>query len=201
MDSKPVGASAELCPESIPEAIPEEPALVEWWADRAKACPSGAVIKGMAPPMGTEVWCEKPDGTKHGRWTWWYGEGRPLSDGALDAEGKPNGPWIAWHESGKRKMQGRYVAGMKDGRWTMWHENGEPSTDVRFVQDVKSGKWTWWYESGNKAGDGEFLDEKPHGRWTRCSEDGHVTKVEIYDNDKLVDWIDYDDGRRVTRSD
>ena len=97
-------------------------------------------------------------------------------------------------------MQGEYVAGHKQGRWVMWHENGEPSTDITFRDGVEEGSWAWWYESGNKAGQGEFADGKPDGRWTRCSDDGYITKVEIYDHDDLVDWIDYDHGRRVTAS-
>lgn len=193
-----VTAGAEYCPEAIGEPIPEEPRLVEWWLDRASACPAGTSIQGMAPPMGDEVWCQKPDGTRYGPWTWWYGEGRPVSQGAYDVNGEPDGEWVGWHENGKRKMQGAYRAGKQHGRWTMWYESGAPSTDIRFVDGVRQGKWTWWYETGTKAGEGEFLAEKPHGRWTRCDEGGLITKVEIYDNDVLVDWIDYDRGRRVS---
>lgn len=190
----------EYCPESISDELPAEPPLVEWWTDRASACPAGTQLKGMAPPMGEEVWCETSDGTRYGPWTWWYGEGKPISQGAYNIEGEPDGAWVAWFENGKRKMQGSYRRGKQHGRWTMWHENGAPSTDILFEDGVKHGIWTWWYESGNKAGQGEFLREKPHGRWTRCADDGYITKVEIYDNDVLVSTIDYDRGRRVTAS-
>ncbi len=189
----------EACPESIPAPIPEPQAIAAWWNDKDAACPKGTMFKGTPPPFGDEVWCEKPDGTRNGPWTWWYNDDQMLSHGEYDGEGKPHGVWVAWHSNGNRKMHGEYVHGQKQGRWTMWHENGEPSTNIQFEAGVQNGEWVWWYESGNKAGQGEFLAEKPHGKWMRCSEDGYITKVEIYDNDNLVDWIDYDDGRRISK--
>jgi hypothetical protein len=189
----------EQCQVEVPEQAPEPPAVTDWWRAGPASCPEGAVLKGGAPPAGNEVWCETSDGTRVGKWSWWHENGRRLSDGQYNEQGEADGVWISWHENGGRKAQGSYTAGKRTGQWFMWHDNGALSTIIRFERGQRDGRWTWWYPAGKKAGEGEFRREKPHGVWTRCSEAGYVTKVEVYENDLLVDWIDFRNGRRLER--
>ncbi len=184
----------------LEEPIPDAPERDQWWT-RRDACPLGTTLKGSAPPFGDEVWCERSDGRRHGPYAWWYDiEGKhKVADGQYE-EGQPTGLWVSYYDTGKRKIQGRYEAGKKAGRWVAWYPAGSPSTDIRFVDGAEHGLWRWWYDDGSLAGMGEFAKGKPHGRWTRCGRNGEITKVEIYDHDVLVDWIDYKDGRRVAET-
>jgi hypothetical protein len=183
----------EMCPAAAIANVPAPPTIDPWYVDRERACPAGATLEGMPPPMGDEVVCVKPGGEKHGRWTWWFDDKRFVSDGVY-RDGEPDGEWVAWHPNGNRKLQGRYAAGKKQGRWIGWHENGQPSTDIHFEDGVEHGPWSWWNDNGSKAGEGAFRHGKPHGKWVRCDDSGTVTKIEMYEDDALVDWSDFVDG-------
>lgn len=188
--------------ESAKFEAPKEPASPErpgWWTAGVDVCPDDAVLEGNAPPAGDEVWCQRPTGVKHGRWTWWADDGTKLSEGEY-LDDVPHGEWVVWHPNGNRKTQGRYDAGQEVGRWYGWDEEGYLTTDVTMEAGERHGPWTWYHPNGRKAGEGEFAHGKPHGVWTRWDDEGRITKVEEYENDTLVRSTDYKDGRPMARA-
>ena len=50
--------------------------------------------------------------------------------------GKMNGEWTDWYESGEKSGEKTYKDGEFDGLWTEWHENGQK----RYEQTYKNGK-------------------------------------------------------------
>lgn len=43
----------------------------------------------------------------------------------LDASGKPDGPYRAFHANGTRAIEGWYLAGQQTGTWRLWDDQGQ----------------------------------------------------------------------------
>lgn len=95
-------------------------------------CPAGARLVGGYPPDHLLRWCERNDGTKHGRFQTWYENGQ-LAESITYEEGRPVSQ-AYWNESGERVVKvhicivdenetaianaGVTVLIKNDGRWT-----------------------------------------------------------------------------------
>ena len=82
-----------------------------------KKCPSGAKLRGKAPPRGTAQWCEASD---------------------LFGKMQKNGPFLTWHENGRIRSMGYFVDGERHGDWKQWDESGRllRQQSYRFGQAV-----------------------------------------------------------------
>lgn len=193
------GQTAPVVPEAGgPPVEPASPERPGWWT-APSPCPDGASLVGKPPPAGDEVVCQRPDGTRHGRMTWWSGNGTKLSEGEY-IDDVPTGHWVVWYENGNRKTQGSYDNGKEVGRWYGWDQDGNITTDVTMVEGRRHGPWTWYHANGRKAGEGEFSNGKPHGIWIRWDASGQIKRVEEYDNDRLVRSNDYENGQPVAQA-
>jgi hypothetical protein len=95
-------------------------------AQRADAaCPEATEVVGEPPPAGLTQGCEKPDGTKHGRYT-------------------------SWHPSAEKFTEGQYREGKQHGKWTRWHANGQKSYEGHCRDDKKHGTTALWTVHGVK---------------------------------------------------
>lgn len=116
-----------------------------WWTDD-EPCPDGATLEGAAPPDGTEVWCARDDGTKHG-------------------------PSTTWHEGGTGKAaEGRYRDGNQHGVWTWWSAGDSPWRQVVFDHGIRDGRVVLWNDQGSVT----RVEEWERGTRTRATdfEDG-----------------------------
>ena len=86
------------------------------------ARPTSALV-GLAPPEGMEQSCQGPDGTKHGQWTRWHGNGERALERSFQA-GVPHGPVRLWYDNGQPSEAGNYDQGKPVGTWTFWYRNG-----------------------------------------------------------------------------
>jgi hypothetical protein len=94
-----------------------------FWRDPSSVCPAGARMRGSTPPDGTEIWCEKPDGTRHGQHIEWSADGKRVRERTYD-NGLLDGPNREWGRSGSPLRAGRYHAGVRAGRWVEWKDRG-----------------------------------------------------------------------------
>ena len=51
-------------------------------------------------------------------------------------DGKRDGPYTSWRESGQKSWEGTYKDGKRDGLWVHWFENGQK----QFEANYKDGK-------------------------------------------------------------
>jgi antitoxin component YwqK of YwqJK toxin-antitoxin module len=109
-------------------------------------CEDGSTMFGAAPPSGTKEWCEK-DGKKNG------------------------GYWEYW-ETGERLMEGEYTDGKRTGVWTEFYKNGNKTSMGSFENGRETGKWTFWYIEGQKRTEGEFEKGKKVGAWKEWTTGG-----------------------------
>jgi hypothetical protein len=127
-------------------------------------CPPGSKAMGSPPPDGDETWCEK------------IVDGKPVK----------NGPFILWHDSGLKMMQGYYTDGKQNGDWTMWYDNGQKRSVDHFVHGVQQGGHTSWYANGHIDALGQYRDGKKVGTWKRWDAEGFRNWTETYKDGQRV---------------
>lgn len=92
-------------------------------------------------------WCEKEDGTKHGKTVSWYEDGQMKEAGEY-CDGVQCGIWTQWYENGQKTSEGEYCHGQKCGIWAYWHENGQKANEGLY-NGIRCGQWSFWKEDGS----------------------------------------------------
>jgi hypothetical protein len=75
-------------------------------------CPAGTEQVGGAPPLGEVIWCEDEDGRKQG-------------------------PYRSWYESGELEEEGQFRDGSRIGVWRFFDDKGELQGTKTFRQKVR----------------------------------------------------------------
>lgn len=77
-------------------------------ANAALHCPRGTVMAaGQTQGRLSAVWCEKPDGQRHG-------------------------PYLEWWENHQKKSVGLYRDGLRQGLWTFFLMDGQRDSQVEY---------------------------------------------------------------------
>jgi hypothetical protein len=171
-------------PKAPPESAgPPQPAITEI------TCPPGTVATGAAPPLGVEVWCDRPmpDGTfvRTGPAIQWHGNGQKKSTGAYLAD-KREGPWLFWYATGTPEKQGSYANGREDGVWTSYHASGERSSEGQMVDGKENGRWMYWDDETLTRTEGEYILGDREGTWIDYGPDDRPLRERIYRGGRLV---------------
>jgi hypothetical protein len=82
--------------------------------------------------------------------------------------------------NGKVKMQGNYKDGKRQGEWQSFFESGKINSDEFFVDGQTNGKVTVYYENGKKRYEGENNNGKLSGVWNYWDEKGKLTRSVDY---------------------
>ncbi|MEZ4226785.1 MAG: hypothetical protein R3B13_37935 [Polyangiaceae bacterium] len=95
------GMCEELPPGTGPGAsLSPDPEPSPWWEAGDAACPAGSKLDRSPSEEGDAViLCKRPDGTHHGRATFFYSNGRRETEGEY-RDGRPVGVWQHWDEDG-----------------------------------------------------------------------------------------------------
>lgn len=64
-------------------------------------------------------------------------------------EGKRNGIWTAYFESGIKNSENEYAMGEKHGKSAVWHPNGQLYYLGYYEHNEKKGIWKFYDENGN----------------------------------------------------
>ena len=176
-------------------------------------CPAGSKPVGAAPPEGSQLSCvlvSQPS-VKHGPYSeWWPGEMPPKKkrEGAF-ANGKLDGKWVTWYESGRPQREVTYVAGVlqgthveryddatggvketgqyKDGQrvgvWNLFHPTGTKERDLEHMPDGEQ-RWTVFSASGNKIMSGAFVEQTKHGLFTEFHANGKKASEGMWKSSK-----------------
>lgn len=132
--------------------VPSEPEK-NFWTLGDRACPSGASLRGAAPPRGTAIWCELPDGTRHGAHAAWHERpGTVLASVGGYERGEKNGLWILYYETGKKKAEQTYKAGALHGMQRTYWPNGNRESDGWYREGVPNGTFTAYDQLAGSAG-------------------------------------------------
>jgi hypothetical protein len=99
----------------------------------AVVCEPGTRIAGARPPRGDAMWCERPDGLRHGWYLAWYPDGG-LEEAGRYADGRRQGVWTRFWDSGGRRAQVHFEDDREDGILVLWDELGRTEREIRYVR-------------------------------------------------------------------
>lgn len=115
--------------------------------------------------------------------------------GAKDAKGQPlrHGPYIEFHDNGRKAKVGQFVEGKAEGVFEMWRNKGYKEGFQTYKNDLKCGRWEEYHESGELKKEGEYNEKgNRHGTWRRWYRGGKKWSEFIYVDGKqegpAVSW-------------
>lgn len=97
-------------------------------------------------------------------------------------EGRADGLWMEWYDTGIPRFIGEWKEGKGHGVWMYFHENGEVSERAEVRDDVWQGIAEGWHANGQKSFEGFYMNYQKKGKWTWWKENGSVdsTKTKAY---------------------
>ena len=138
-----------------------------------------------------------------------FSNGVLLCEGITDMEGRRQGKWKEFYETGELKSEGTYQNSNRTGQWKFYFPN--KAIEVTGSYDKKGrmdGEWKWYYANGevmrteeyaNGSLDGDYREYDEHGntltegRFEEGSEEGHW----IFRRGPSIEEGDYFDGMRT----
>lgn len=95
----------------------------------------------------------------------------------------PNDPFMKNGEekikypNGVLKIMGNYVNGKRDGQWYSWYETGKPWSETFFDKGIKNGATKTWHETGRLRYEGQYANDKEVGIWKYYDEKGNLIRA------------------------
>ncbi len=131
-----------------------------------------------------------------------------VGEGIIDDDGKKQGDWKEFYETGELRAAGKYTDSKPVGKWRYYFETGKTEITGTYTRKgQKDGEWIWYYSNGNILSvenyvigilDGESFtltiegDTLEHGVYTEGLEEGRW----IYVNDSVLVEGSYFSGKR-----
>jgi antitoxin component YwqK of YwqJK toxin-antitoxin module len=104
------------------------------------------------------------EGRRQGDWKEFYETGQLRSKGRYK-DNKRTGPWIFYYEDGKVEQEGTYRDGKPDGNWKWTHRNGQTWREEVFFEGMEEGLAVEYSDSGTVVAKGEYLSGEREGKW------------------------------------
>ncbi|MCW3075142.1 MAG: hypothetical protein JWP69_2211 [Flaviaesturariibacter sp.] len=118
----------------------------------------------------------------HGKETWYHTTGYPETEGNY-VDGKKEGPWLRFSDSGLLKDSLNYAAGYYNGQQLKWNGEGY-LTDSAVFDGRGNGTWVHWTDEGIVYSAGRYVrDTAKIGRWKYYHSNGNVLATEDYTGD------------------
>ena len=115
--------------------------------------------------------------TEYQRFT--YPNGQVASEGIL-RDGKPDGLWKTYYESGQLKSIGKRTDFLLDSTWVFFKENGDTNLVVNYKHDLKNGpRFTY---SETEVMMEPFVNDVRQGEGHRYDRKGHLLQTMIFKN-------------------
>jgi len=138
-----------------------------------------------------------------------YPNGQVSSEGTL-REGRPDGMWKTYYESGQLKSIGKRTDFLLDSTWVFFRENGDTTLVINYRKDLKNGPRFTYSETevlmepfinDVKQGEGKRTDRKGHVLQTMNFVNGFEEGISpVFDtNGVLKEIVNYRKGFVMTR--
>ncbi|MEM7163279.1 MAG: hypothetical protein AAF487_12660 [Bacteroidota bacterium] len=101
-------------------------------------------------------------------------------------EGKKEGEWYIWYESGSPLKEGFMKDGKQHGIYREYYTNGNLRSEYEYDMDLKSGVWKGWREDGTQYTIKEFKNDTLEGSLIEFDEKGNQKKEIIYKKGMIV---------------
>ncbi len=175
-------AIALVCAGCDVEAEPQEHAPVSTsFMGAEPPCPEGAVARGDAPPMGLELWCEKPSGTRHGYHVKWNLDGLVTRREAY-ADGLRHGLTQLWDDRGRMTHETPYERGREHGevlRWVFNEDDPVRHSSTAYKHGLMHG-WSRSWFGDILINEGERRDGSACGTHKSWHDDGTPKSTKVF---------------------
>ena len=114
-------------------------------------------------------------------------------DGTLKAKrlykaGKRHGDWLAYDDTGEQVLREQhYVDGKPDGVWKQWYESGKPWRETPFKDGKRHGQATEWREDGSKRAEVNFKEGLRDGLTISWSASGEKVEQRFEAGKRILD--------------
>ncbi|MDA0710071.1 MAG: hypothetical protein O3B73_07675 [bacterium] len=121
--------------------------------------------------------------------------GRVVAEGQYD-NGVRTGTWTYFDALGEVKGQATYENGtLLNGLEVLYHDNGQKQAEGTLTNGQRDGYWIAYYRSGAIKEEGTYLHGLKTGVWRELDPSSYYITEKIYENDKLVGWKSFHQGR------
>ena len=122
-----------------------------------------------------------------------------LGEGIVDDNGKKQGQWKEFYESGKVRALGKYKNGRPIGTWKYLYEDGNVEIEGAYtIKGQKDGQWIWYYVSGNVLSVENYEEGDLNGHIFALSENGDTLFSGYYESGlESGVWVAYNDSVKV----
>jgi len=104
------------------------------------------------------------EGRRQGDWKEYYETGELRSKGKYK-DNKRTGPWIFYYQDGKTEQEGNYRDGKPEGNWRWIHRNGQTWREEVFYEGLEEGPAVEYSDSATVIAQGQYLDGEREGKW------------------------------------
>lgn len=149
-----------------------------------------------------------------------YENGWMRYEGILDMNGKRQGLWKEFYETGELRSKGKYVnsnpvgvwefyftdknieiiggydnKGRKTGEWLWFYTNGDTMMVANYESGQLDGDFVEYDENGKVVSKGVYVEGSEDGQWLYCNGD-YTEKGSFYDGMRTGEWVTrFPDGK------
>ncbi|MBO4645429.1 MAG: toxin-antitoxin system YwqK family antitoxin [Bacteroidales bacterium] len=106
------------------------------------------------------------------------------ADNKVNSNGKKQGFWKKYDESGRLLYEGNFQNGVPVGQFKYYHTNGKLKSTTNFIQGTHKVYTVMYDESEKKAAEGIFVDQQKDSVWNYYNPKGTLIKTESYKKGK-----------------
>ena len=117
--------------------------------DKTKDTDIKVSTKNFVPTEVEKTPVETKPKSKVGEFLEHYPNGNLKTEGWNNKEGKRDGVWYSYFESGLKWSVQSYKDGLKDGESIVYYPNGKKHYEGFYTNDKKSGHWKFYNENGD----------------------------------------------------
>jgi len=171
----------------------------EWEYEDGKR--ADGVSKGWWPNGQLKQYITWKNEQWHGIYTEWHEETGNKDVERHYNEGKVEGLYTRWHDSGIKSEEGNYLNGEKDEKWTEWYSNGDKNFEVFYKEGLYchltsnkpyTGYRVIYYENGDLSTEENYKDGVLHGVKTRWFDDNLKKNEQTWENGELISITQYE---------
>ena len=140
----------------------------------------------------TGLYVDSATQIRNGWFHFFYANGILESTGRYD-HNKREGLWLRYHPNGMISDSAVYLHDEITGTYFGWHTNGFMSDSVVYRPDAPATA-VYWFDNGNPSAAGRLQSGKPMGTWVYYHKNGNKAAKELYEADKLVNRIYYNEN-------
>ncbi len=119
-----------------------------------------------------------------------FDKGIKLSEGLTDKQGREQGKWKYFYETGELQAEGKYKDGLKIEIWKYFYKDSTLEQTGKYILGKPDDEWIWYYPDKTVRREENYDRGVRDGRLEEFNEDGElITKGTYRDGEKFGKWF------------